>query len=255
MYEHDSNKPIILVADDHQEILDFIAEDLAEEYTIFKAMNGKEALDLLEDQAVDLIVSDIMMPFIDGYELCKTLKESFQYRHVPFIMLTAKNSLQSKIEGLEYGADAYIEKPFSPAFLQAQITSLLRNRQYMRNHYSSSPTTSLSSIALNKADQKFLEKLQSLILENIHDPNLCVDMLADRLCMSRPTLYRKIKALSDLTPNELINVSRLKRAADLLKEGEYKIYEISDIVGFSSSSHFTRSFHKQFGISPKQYLG
>lgn len=246
-------KSTILVADDHQEILDFIADDLSDQYHILKASDGEQALQYLDGYAVDLIVSDIMMPGVDGYELCTRLKENIHFSHIPFIMLTAKTSLQSKIEGLEYGADAYIEKPFSPNFLQAQIASLLRNRQHVRAHYNHSPNTPLQSIALNKSDKVFLDKLNKLILDNITEQSLCVDLLADRMHMSRPTLYRKIKALSDLSPNELINITRLKKAAEYLHDGNYKVYEISSMIGFSSSSHFIRNFQKQFGISPKEW--
>lgn len=246
-------KPTILVADDHQDILDFIADDLSDLYHVLKAADGEYALNCLDEHAVDLIVSDIMMPRVDGFELCTRLKENIHYSHIPFIMLTAKNSLQSKIEGLEYGADAYIEKPFSPTFLQAQIASLLRNRQNVRAHYYHSPSSPMQSIAINKSDRAFLEKLNQLITDNITEQSLCVDLLADRMNMSRPTLYRKIKALSDLSPNELINITRLKKAAELLSDGSHKVYEISGLVGFSSSSHFIRNFQKQFGISPKEW--
>ncbi|WP_028296070.1 response regulator transcription factor [Olivibacter sitiensis] len=249
-----SEKSTILLADDHQEILDFIADDLEEQYEIIQTSNGKEALDYLQVNDVDLIVSDVMMPVMDGYEFCTKIKEDIYFSHIPFIMLTAKNSLQSKIEGLEYGADAYIEKPFSPHFLQAQIASLLRNRKHVHEHYQNTPSAPLDSIAHNKSDQVFLKKLNRLILENISEPSLCVDMLAEHMYMSRPTLYRKIKVLSDLSPNELINVTRLKCAAQLLLEGEYRIYEIAHKLGFSTPSHFTRNFQKRFGMSPKEYV-
>lgn len=248
-----NNKPTILVADDHLEILNFISDDLSDEYHVVKATDGKKALEQLTHQDVDLIVSDVMMPGIDGFELCAQLKDNVQYKHIPFIILTAKNSLQSKIEGLEYGADAYIEKPFSPSFLQAQIASLLRNRRNVQAHYRETATVPLAvePTGFNKSDQDFLNKLNSFILKNINEQGLCVDFLADRMHMSRPTLYRKIKMLSDLSPNELINLTRLKKAAILLQEGNYKVYEISSMVGFSSSSHFIRNFQKQFGVSPK----
>ncbi|MBE8714063.1 response regulator [Sphingobacterium hungaricum] len=245
--------PTVLVADDNQEILDLLADDLSENYEVIKVTNGQEAIDYLQENMVDLIVSDVMMPYVDGYELCARLKESVSHCHIPFILLTAKINLQYKIEGLNHGADAYIEKPFSPTYLQAQISSLLRNRHHVREHYSKSPETPLQSMAFNKADQVFLQKLNSLIMDNLSEQGLCVDMLADSMHMSRPTLYRKIKAISNLSPNELINITRLKRATELLIDREFKIYEISALVGFNSSSHFTRNFQKQFGISPKEY--
>jgi len=248
-----NTKPTILVADDHVEILNFLADDLGEDYHVVKATDGNKALEQLGRRNIDLIVSDVMMPGLNGFELCAQLKEDNHYSHIPFIILTAKNNLQSKIEGLEYGADAYIEKPFSPNFLQAQIASLLRNRRNIHAHYQES--TMVATVPMladgKKSDQDFLEKLNSFILKHINEPGLCVDFLADRMHMSRPTLYRKIKALSDLSPNELINVTRLNKASILLREGNYKVYEISSMVGFSSSSHFIRNFQKQFGISPK----
>jgi len=251
--DFETEKSIVLLADDQEDILDFIADDLEDKYEIVKARNGQEALDYVYLHDVDLIVSDIMMPQLNGYEFCTKLKEDEKYCHIPFIMLTAKNSLQSKIEGLEYGADAYIEKPFSPNFLEAQISSLLRNRKHVKDHFQRMPSSPLDISGHNKSDQIFLKKLNKLILENMADPALCVDMLADRLYMSRPTLYRKIKVLSDLSPNELINLTRLNKATQLLVDGEHKVYEIADLLGFSTASHFSRNFQKHFGISPKDY--
>jgi len=251
--DFETEKSIVLLADDQEDILDFIADDLEDKYEVVKARNGQEALDYVYLHDVDLIVSDIMMPQLNGYEFCTKLKEDEKYCHIPFIMLTAKNSLQSKIEGLEYGADAYIEKPFSPNFLEAQISSLLRNRKHVKDHFQRMPSSPLDISGHNKSDQIFLKKLNKLILENMADPALCVDMLADRLYMSRPTLYRKIKVLSDLSPNELINLTRLNKATQLLVDGEHKVYEIADLLGFSTASHFSRNFQKHFGISPKDY--
>lgn len=243
----------VLIADDNQEILDLIADDLSENYEVIKVTNGQEAINCLQENRVDLILSDVMMPYVDGYELCARIKDSVNHCHIPVVLLTAKINLHYKIQGLNHGADAYIEKPFSLSYLQAQISSLLRNRHHVREHYSKSPETPLQSIAFNKADQAFLQKLNSLIMDNLSQEGLCVDMLAEHMHMSRPTLYRKIKAISNLSPNELINITRLKRATELLIDREFKIYEISALVGFNSSSHFTRNFQKQFGISPKEY--
>ena len=246
-------KPIILLVDDNEEILDFISDDLEDKYVVLKAYNGKEALDVLLQEAVQLVVSDIMMPVMDGYELCRTIKSNFEYSHVPIILLTAKNSLQSKIEGLELGADAYIEKPFSPQYLQVQIANLLANRSKIRDYFASSPLVHIKTMAYSKADESFLEKLNDIIIRNIANIDLDVEHLASYMNMSRPTLYRKIKAISNLTPNELINIARLKKAAELLSEGRYKIYEVSEKVGYSSQTHFGRNFSKQFGMSPSEY--
>lgn len=247
-------KPILLVVDDHVEILDFIADDLSDDYEVLRAENGRQAMEALADNAVQLIVSDVMMPELDGYELCRLIKSDVEYSHIPVILLTAKNTLQSKIRGLEHGADAYIEKPFSPEHLHAQINSLLSNRNKVREYFASSPLAHIKTMALTKADERFLERLNELIHDHMNEASFDVEHLADKMNMSRPTLYRKIKAISDLTPNDLINVARLKKAALLLSEGTYKIYEISEMVGYSSQTHFGRNFQKQFGMSPSEYM-
>ncbi len=246
--------PLLLLIDDNEEILDFLERILQHKYAILKALNGQQALKLLETEAVQLIVSDVMMPEVDGFELCKIIKSNFEYSHIPVILLTAKNTIQSKVQGLELGADAYIEKPFSKEHLMAQIASLLANRNSIREFYASSPLVNIRSMAHTKADEHFLEKLDAAICKNIEDADMDVEKLAKAMNMSRITLYRKIKAISVLTPLEVINITRLKKAAELLAEGTYKIYEIADMVGFSSQSNFTRSFQKQFGITPTEYL-
>ena len=249
-----TQKSTVLLADDNQDILDFIADDLENTFHIVKTLNGLQALEYVKNNQVDVVVSDIMMPVMNGYELCTELKQNVTFSHIPFIMLTAKNSIQSKIEGLEYGADAYIEKPFSPSFLQAQISSLIKNREKIREHFINVIESPVSSSKLNNSDQKFLDKIHGFILDNIANQNLCVDMLADEMNMSRPTLYRKIKSITDIPPNEIINIIRLTKAKQLLVEGELKIYEISNCIGYSTPSHFTRNFQKHFGVSPKDYL-
>lgn len=245
--------PLLLLIDDNEEILDFLERILKHKYAILKALDGIPALKLLETEAVQLIVSDVMMPGMDGFELCKTIKSNFEYSHIPVILLTAKNTIQSKVQGLELGADAYIEKPFSKEHLMAQIASLLANRNSIREFYASSPLVHIRSMAHTKADEHFLEKLDAAISKNIEDAHMDVEKLAKAMNMSRITLYRKIKAISVLTPLEVITITRLKKAAELLAEGTYKIYEIADRVGFSSQSNFTRSFQKQFGITPTEY--
>ncbi len=246
--------PLILIIDDEEEILDFLERILNNKYTILKAESAKEALEFLNNEAVQLIICDIMMPEMDGFELCKIIKSNFDYSHIPVILLTAKNTIQSKVEGLELGADAYIEKPFSKEHLLAQISSLLANRNIMREFFASSPLVHIKSMAHTKADERFLETLYDTISKRIEDTNLDVEHLAGIMNMSRITLYRKIKAISNLTPLELINIVRLKKAAELLAEGDYKIYEISAIVGYSSQSNFARNFLKQFNMTPTEFM-
>ena len=247
-------KPLILLVDDNEEILEFIEDELQEKYSIIKCLSAPEALGMLVQEAVQLVISDIMMPEIDGFELCKTIKTNFEYSHIPVILLTAKNTLQSKIQGLEIGADAYIEKPFSPEYLRVQIANLLMNRAKIREYFVSSPLVHIKSMAHTKPDEVFLEKINEEIYNNLEDTALDVEKLAKLLNMSKPTLYRKIKSICDLTPNELINITRLKKAAELLAEGKYKIYEVADMTGYGSQTNFGRNFLKQFGMTATDYV-
>ena len=246
--------PAILLVDDEEEILEFLDRILRNKYTIFKAVYGAEALSILDNEAVQLVISDVMMSPVDGFELCRMIKANFEYSHIPVILLTAKITIQSKVEGLELGADAYIEKPFSKEHLLAQITSLITNRNMLREYFANSPLVHIKSMAHSKADERFLEKLNDTIYKRIDALDLDVEKLARILNMSRITLYRKIKAISNLTPIELINLTRLKKAAELLADGDHKIYEVTDMVGFSSQSNFTRNFHKQFNMTPTDYM-
>lgn len=246
--------PTLLLVDDNEEILVFLKDDLEEHYAIFTAACGTEALEVLNTEVIQLVVSDVMMPDMDGFELCSHIKNNVEYCHIPVILLTAKNTLQAKIEGLEIGADAYVEKPFSPEFLQAQIASLLSNRNKVKAHFASSPLAHIKSMAYNKADEQFLGNLQQIIGKHLDDKMLDVEFLAKQMNMSRPTLYRKISVLSDMSPHELISLTRLKKAAELLLSGNYKVNEVADMLGFSSLANFGRSFSKQFGFSPVEYM-
>ncbi len=158
-------------------------------------------MEILNTEAVQLIISDVMMPEMDGFEFCRIIKSNIEYSHIPVILLTAKNTIQAKVQGLELGADAYIEKPFSKEHLMAQIASLIANRNTLRQYFANSPLIHIKSIAHTKADEKFLENLNQLIAKSIEDAELDVNKLAKMMNISRMTLYRKIKAISDLTPN------------------------------------------------------
>lgn len=246
-------KPTLLLVDDNKDIVDYLAKELGNYYYCISASNGQQALMLLKEQTVQLVLSDVMMPLMDGFELCRMIKTDVTISHIPVILLTAKNTSQSRVEGLETGADAYMEKPFSPEHLLAQIQSLLNNRNKLRDYFASSPLVHLKSIAHSKPDEILLEKLNAYIVENLSDKNLDVEQLADTMNMSRATFYRKVKSVSNLSPNELINITRLKKAAELLLTTDYKIQHIADLTGFASQAQFGRSFTKQFGITPSGY--
>lgn len=248
------NKAHILIVDDNEEIIDFLRDDLGETYTIFAAANGEEALKILSTEVINLVISDVMMPGIDGFELCEKIKADFELSHIPVILLTAKNNLDSKIEGLTTGADAYIEKPFSPEHLAAQILSLLNNRNKVKEYFINSPLAHIKSIAHSKLDEEFLETLNNCIIDNIENEELDVEHLALAMNMSRPTLYRKVKSISNLSPNEMINISRLKKAVELMNTKVISLSHIAELVGYHSLTQFGRNFQKQFGITPSEYL-
>lgn len=246
-------QPVLLIVEDNAEMIDFISKKLVTSYTVFKAADGIEALKVLGEQEIDLVVTDVMMPRMDGMELLQTIKSQVEYSHIPVILLTAKSGLQTKIEGLELGADAYIEKPFSLEYLQAQILSLLKNRKLVKDLFRNRPLTEAGVMALTKADEQFLQKVNEVIAANLTNLQFGVDLLAEKMNMSRSSLHRKIKGVADLTPNDYIRLQRLKKAALLLQEGTYRVNEIAVITGFTSSSYFTKCFQQHFGMLPKNF--
>ena len=248
-------KPMILVVEDNPDMLAFIRKQLTTEYSVLTAMNGIEALAVLDNHYVNLVVSDVMMPQMDGFELCKTIKSDLSYSHIPVVLLTAKTNIQSKIEGLELGADAYLEKPFSVEYLLANISSLIHNREKLRQTFAKSPFVAANTMALTKADEEFIWKLNDIIQANLHNPEFSMEDMADALKMSRSSFYRKIKGVLDLSPNEYLRLERLKQAAQLLKEGKSRVNEICYTVGFNSPSYFSKCFLKQFGVLPKDFIG
>lgn len=248
------NRPTVLVVEDNPDMLAFVVRQLSKEYAVLSAANGAEALKMLDGNYVNLVVSDVVMPVMDGFELCKTIKSDLNYSHIPVILLTAKTNIQSKIEGMELGADAYIEKPFSVEYLQACASNLIQNREKLRRTFAQSPFVAANTMALTKADEDFIKRLNEVILTNLNNPEFSMDDIADSLNMSRSNFYRKIKGVLDLSPNEYLRLERLKKAAQLLKQGEGRVTEICYMVGFNSPSYFAKCFQKQFGVLPKDFV-
>lgn len=249
-----NNRPVMLIVDDNTEMLNFLSGSFADKYSILTAEDGLEALERLKENDVTLIVSDWMMPRMDGTELCRAVRADQATSHIPFILLTAKTDTHSKIEGMDCGADAYIEKPFSVQYLEACIKNLVDLRSLLRQKFSNMPLVPLHSIASNAMDEEFLTRMNEIIEENFPNSELSVDFLAEKLCISRSGLFAKIKTLANITPNELIQVVRLKKAAALLAENKYRINEICYMVGFSNPSYFSKCFQKQFGIKPGEFI-
>ena len=246
----------ILIVEDNEELLLMTCEALRPNYRILKARDGVEALDVLRYNDIDVIVSDVMMPRMDGNELCRQVKQDINYSHIPVILLTAKTSVEAKVEGMQSGADVYLEKPFSVRQLHLQIQSLLRMRQNfyerMRQIDGFMPQQD-SELGMNQQDLQFMERLQQLVSDNMHDEDFSIDVLAEQMNMSRSSFYRKIKALTDMTPIEYLKKRRLEQAAQLLSQG-IRVTEVAGRVGFTSSSYFAKCFKARFGVLPKDYV-
>lgn len=249
-----SDKQPILIVEDQEEMRRFIARELADTYRVLEAENGKVALELIVTHAVDLIISDVMMPLMDGYELCNAVKNDVNVSHIPFILLTAQHNLQSRLKGLNTGADAYMEKPFSIELLRAQIDNLLKSRKLLNKTYLEKPHVPVSSLAVSQVDALFLRKLNDYLEQNLSNEALTVEVLADTMGMSVSSLYRKVKGLSGISPNDFIRVARLKKAISLMQHGESRINEIAFRVGFSSPAYFSTCFQKQYGMTPTAYI-
>lgn len=245
---------MMLIVDDDPDMLTFISSNFNKSYNLFTAQNGVEALEILHKKTVSLIVSDWMMPEMDGAELCRKIRSDYTLSHIPFIMLTAKTDNDSKAESMDCGADAYIEKPFSMKYLEACIRNMIEMRHLLMQKFSSMPSEPISRISSTKVDDEFLTQMNAIIEENIANPELNVAFLASELGISRSGLFAKIKALADVTPNEMIQVIRLRRAALLLQQNKYRINEVCYMVGFNSPSYFTKCFQKQFGTKPGEHL-
>lgn len=249
----DETKRQLLLVDDNAEMLQFVKNGLADRYTILTAENGKQALDMLSTHNIDFVVSDWMMPIMDGRDLCLNIRKNLNISHLPFILLTAKTDIDSKIEGMYCGADCYIEKPFSIDYLRACINNLIELRRMLYEKYSTQLMAPISIIANNQNDSAFLTKMNEIIESHIAESEFSVQDLAQEMCISRSGLFSKIKSLTDTTPNELIQTARLKRAATLLRTTNYTVSEISIMVGFNSSSYFSKCFSKHFGQKPMEY--
>lgn len=243
----------LLIVEDNHEVRDFIVQSLSPFYQILMAENGERGLDLAIEKIPDLIISDVMMPVMDGLELCRTLKTDVRTSHIPVILLTARSGNIHEVNGLKTGAEAYLTKPFSINSLQLNISNLLMLQANMRRKFSQQITLQPSNILIESSDEEFLNKVMVIIENNFAQPEFSVNTLASDLGMSTPILYKKIKVLTGLTVNNFIKSVRLKRAAQLLRQNIYTVYEIAYIVGFNDPKYFSKEFVKQFGRTPSDY--
>jgi DNA-binding response OmpR family regulator len=245
-------KPTILVVEDNPDMQSFLQKTLTT-CNVLLANDGVEGLKMMEKNEISLVISDIMMPNMDGIAFCKQIRANFLWSHLPVIILTAKTQVASKIEALNIGADAYVEKPFSVTYLQAQIENLLENRRKLLEKFVETPYVSLNSIAGNQADEDFLLKMTDIMEKNISRTDYSVEQLARDMNISSSGLFVKIKSLSGVSPKKLMMTIRLKHASERLLENKYRVGEICYMVGFNNPSYFAKCFQKQFGILPKDY--
>jgi AraC-like DNA-binding protein len=241
----------ILVVNDDAVILPSLRQHLKDICQLFIAKNEKTALHAIETRAIHLIVIHSELNYADGSRLCARLKSSVHYSHIPVILLIPDAA--HRLKSLESGADACIECPFAGDYIRAQIRNLLANRARIKDYFAHSVFAHMSSASCSKENELFLNKLNELIYIHLRNVDLNVDTLARLMNMSRPTFYRKIKCISDLTPNELVNVARLNKAAELLSTADFKVSEVVKMVGFNSQSNFGKAFLKQFHSTPTQY--
>ena len=245
----------VLIVEDNPEMLSFIAGQLSLDYKVLKASSGNEALSVLTSvsSAVNLILSDVMMPGMDGFEFCRRVKENIMTSHLPVLLLTAKTDIGSKVEGLQHGADMYLEKPFSLDHLKAAIQSVFKNREQIRKHYLSHPFDNDSWSMGNSVDAAFLNRLMHFVESNIENESLRISDIADAACISESHLYKKTKALLNMSPLEYVQFLRLKKAESMLLESDIPISEIGVRVGFGSHPYFSACFKKQYGMTPSQF--
>lgn len=248
------NAPVILIVEDNIELRDYIVSILSGAYQILEAPDGEAGFDLAAEQIPDLIISDIIMPRLNGIEFCKKIKEEITTSHIPVVLLTAKVTMENTIEGIESGADVYITKPFNVNYLEVTIKKLIETRRMLFQRFSQEVFLLPKEISTNPLDQKFLERAIEYIDKNIENEEINVENMASHLAMNRSNLYRKIKALTGQTATEFIRTVRLKMAIKHMESGEMNISEIAFKVGFSSPGYFAKCFKIQFGRTPSEYL-
>ena len=248
----DENKECILIIDDNADVRDYVKSLLKEEYTVIEAPDGRAGLKKAMKYVPDAIICDVMMPVMDGLECCRKLKTELQTSHIPVMLLTACSLDEQRIQGFECGADSYISKPFNSKLLLVRLRNLMDNHKRLKQFFGDK--TSLSKESVSDVDKGFVDRFRELIEENLADSELSVEDLGGKMGLSRVQLYRKIKALTNYSPNELVRIARLKKAASLLASSEKTISEITYEVGFTSPSYFTKCYKDYFGESPTDFL-
>jgi len=242
----------LLIVEDNAELRNYLKKELRSFYKIITAINGKEGLELTTSKQPDIIITDVMMPEMNGLDFCKHVKSNLITSHIPILMLTAKSMVDDWVEGIDSGADAYLNKPFDMRVLKSRLAQLLSSRKLLFDKYFSALVEDESEGNTTSLDKDFIQKVLAYINENLSDPGLSVDVLAGQLHLSRSQFYRKIKSLTNCTAVEFIRKIRLERAKQLIELGNTNINDVCYKVGFSTPSYFSKCFKKQFGLLPAQ---
>lgn len=248
------NVPIILIAEDNADLRAYICEELSGHYHMIEAEDGEAGFQQAAQYIPDLVISDVMMPKMDGYQLCEKLKTDERTSHIPVVLLTARSDRDSKMEGLTLGADDYVTKPFEPEELRVRVKNLIDQRRKLRERFSRTMTASIAEFAVMPADERFLKRVFDFVESRLDDPDLSVDWLSGQMALSRSQLHRKIHALTNQTVVEFIRTIRMKHAVEMLDRKAATISEIAYQTGFSNPDYFRRCFKKQFDMTPSQYL-
>ena len=244
----------ILVVEDNDEVRHYLKSGLSKVFTVLQAENGEVALELLKKNTVDIVITDVMMPVMDGVKLCKNIKQNVSTSHIPVIMLSAKTDMNDQKEALGTGADDYIPKPFSLSLVISKIQNMMRTRRRMLEHYSKELTVEPEKVTFNPVDEELLKKAVEIVKKNLDNTDFSTEDFASQMNMSRSNLHLKLKAITGESAIEFIKKIRFSEACRLLKEGRYNIAEISSMVGFSTPSYFATSFKKYIGCLPTEYI-
>lgn len=253
MEQKDRGRPVILIVDDNDDFRSFMCDSLAPEYIVKVAENGVKAWAMIPELQPDIIVSDVMMPEMDGNELCRLVKANIQTSHIPLILLTARSAKEQKLEGLESGVDDYITKPFDFDILAMRIKKLLQLRQKRQENFNPHMEIAPSEITITSLDEKLIKKAIQYVEDNISRSELSVEELSSELGMSRVHLYKKMLSITGKSPVEFIRIIRLKRAAQYLRESQETVSEIAYNTGFSNPKYFRKYFKEEFGVLPSEY--
>lgn len=252
--DYSSNLPLILVVEDNEEVRNYTVSEIRDDYRVIEAENGKIAVDLAMSTFPDLIISDIMMPVMDGIEMCNILKNGEKTSHIPIVLLTAYNNENTSIAGYETGADDFIVKPFSPKVLKIRIKNILETRDKLKDKFSNLLYSIPTNKTINKLDEEFINKAIKIVEDNLVEPKFNIEFLCREMGFSRTALYSKIKTLTDQSISEFIKLIRLKKAIELFREGKKSVNEVAFLVGFKTHSHFSRCFSEEFDMSPTEFI-